>query len=293
MSRNICLSALNLVTHPHSSQSYKSIFSAALKLRQPIRIRGIRYGILKSAFQNGKEENSLIYGEIYTFTRIGPSDWFHFEEGEPLTEEEAEQIQIPEGVVPHLKRIGYVFIPEKHLFVFVTTDNVLGSISESMMRDYISELFNDNRIVQSADYASVDVNLVQSTASLDRIFSLKIEKLKIELNRPNDTGDDIEKTIEEEMEEQNIGRSKLELTAKKGNSITPNTRTKKLMRAALTNGRVQARGLDEEDDKRSEDTAESPVRENYQYDAHSEQTYFDFLIESARKLCRVIYPNHR
>jgi hypothetical protein len=298
MLRKIILSAVNIVTHPHSTEDYVKIFKKARDLKQLIKIHGDRHAVLRSiwsdsAVKSADKLSNPIYGEIYSYIQLGDDAWFDLLEGEPATPEEAAEVKIPSELVPHLKRIAYVFFPDKHLFVYVSGDSNKGSMSPPQMKGFLEKLFNDNRITEIAEFDTVEVRTVQSKETVTQILeSLSIEKLTIQLNRPNDTGSDPEKSIEEEMEEQGLARMEIFQRSSKHDHIKPNKKTREYMEAALTNGFVEAIGYDDNDNITTLKTIEKPFKDPYKLD-EDQQTYLDAFLENARKVVRKIYPRKR
>lgn len=292
MNRGITLAAFNIVTHPHSPENYIEIFKKALSLKQAIKIHGDRHALLRTAWEDSEvlsKKAQPIFGEICTYIKLDADAWFHLIEAEPATEEEAGLIEIPGDLVPHLKRIHYVFYPEKHLFVYVTKDNSYGSISPRQMSNYLEKLLNDNRITEVASFDKVEVRMVQSQDTIDEMLSdMCIDKLTIRVDRPNDTGGDYEQQIEADMLEQQVERLEVYQKSDKTGMIKPNEETVNLMKVALTNGFVEASGTDMDDNKKELKTEFKPRKETYKFDP-DEQSYTAFLLGKGRELMDKIY----
>lgn len=288
-SRTVKLAAFNIVTHPHSSESYEGLFNAAKDLKQMIKIRGDTYGLLCSAFKLDESNTGTITGEIFTFLNIDPKQpWFDILKGEEATEKDTKEVKIPEHLRPNLKRFRYVFFPASHFLIYSRDDSVNGAISPSSMKEFLTALLNDNRIIGNAPYQVVDVRLIQDRKSLDWIFeNIAVEQLDIVIRRPNgDTGGEAEESIEKEMSDQNIDEYFISQKSEKGKAIKPNKRTERLMGEATINGHITAKGQDKDGITKTADTAEHPLIESFVYDPKT--SYIDFVVNAGRKIVEKI-----
>ena len=283
--RTVQLAAFNIVTHPHSEKSYADIFKRARELKQIIKIWGDTHALLCSALTLNEFEKSPITGEVYTFFDIDPNEpWFDILKGEAASDKETKEVKIPSHLRPHLKRIRYVFFPDRHTFVYVRSDSVHGRISPKSMQEFLTALLNDNRILAKVEFQAVEVRLVQDKQSLKKIFqSPRVERLDISIRKPNgDTGGEAQQSVEQELDEQNLEEYFVSQKAAKGKSIQPNKRTVRLMEEATLNGFVEAKVWDENDMPHTVNTSSKPLVAPVKIDP--EASYIGSIVRAGRAL---------
>lgn len=284
--RTIKLAALNIVTHPHSVENYRKLWDRAYWLKQRFRTHGDTAAMLGSM---GRDfAGNVISGDLFTFLDLDPSlPWYDIQSGEEATEQQTKEVEIPAHLKPHLRRFRYVFIPEVHTLVFVHYDSKVGAISPNSVQSFVDRLLNDNRIIQGAPFPKVHVQIVQDKHSLKTIFeSIRVDALDIQMYRPNgDTSDDAKKSIEEELDDQNIGEYFVSLKAQNpGTPIKPDSRTSRMMKEAIKTGYVEARGPDEDGIPRTLNTKTHPAIEPYKLDPRV--PYADAIVNIASSFLR-------
>src|SRR6188472_1014870 len=96
--RTIRVSALNIISHPHSPDGYVAMFNKATKLRIPATYFGNKAGII-GAF-NRKDKN-IYFGTMHLFTSFDQfTNWINLETGEEADQEEVDAIELPENLRP-------------------------------------------------------------------------------------------------------------------------------------------------------------------------------------------------
>lgn len=288
----IQLAALNIVTHPHSTQLYADLFRDAFKInRKPIKLRGDQYGLVRSVFEivEGKPELGL-EGEIIRFMQIGADEpWFNLETTEQASDQDLKQIHIPDHLRPKMKSIRYVFLPKEHRLVFVASAG-RNTISPTMAQQLFRDSLNHPKL-RDQQHPEAIVTVEQSHEALSEIFSIPfLKELRIQFHKPNhDEGDLTEKAIYEELDEQNIGSVLTDYKADHGESLKPNKRTKLLADLAKSNGHVEGKGKDADGKKVEIDTIDHPRIEPHRerLDALNIILWLrDKAAELARKLAR-------
>lgn len=291
MSRTVKLAAFNIVTHPHSPQGYADLFVNARGLRQVIPIRGETHAMLATAYRPTEDDpQSVITGEVFRFLQLDPTlAWFDVIRGEQASDEQVEQVSIPDELRPHLKKIRYAFFPKDHVFVYSREDAHHGSISPASMELFLKRLLNDNRLLEKTAFQEVEVRLVQDHQELKAILeTVTLERLEIYIRLPNpgDTPGDAEADVTEEMEEENLEELKIIKKAADGTGMHPNARTQNYMHAAASNGYVWARGVDAEGQKKEFNTKDTPLVEPFEFP--NNVPYLERFLDAARELRRKI-----
>jgi hypothetical protein len=142
------------------------------------------------------------------------------------------------------------------------------------MQEFLVSLLDHPDLKEKLKLRSIYIRPIQDKKELTWIFThLSVEQLDITIHRPNpDDGDEAEKSIEEELNEQNIAEYFVSQKAEKGASLNPNGYTTRLMEQALTNGHVQVIGRDAQDNRKIVDTIEKPLVESYKI--NGKKSYF-------------------
>jgi hypothetical protein len=259
--RTIKISALNIAMHqPHSAQRYVSLFKDAKRLNYLVRLGSVHGAMLGSLYgpKSGSELSELT-GEIFRFVKLDPTEpWFNLETSDVATDDDVEQINIPNNLLPHLQRIEFVFKPLVHELWFVSSDRQDRMGSQAATK-FFQALFD--RLIRNGKYPEVEVTALPDKETLDQLMSLPtLEKITIELKRPNgdDAGSDEVKWLKR-LEKQSIRMQTTELVAVKGESIKPDDETRALADVASRNGNVSVVGRDATGMRVEESTKERPL----------------------------------
>jgi len=285
--RSVALSALNIVTHPHTSSGYVDLFADARKLKQSVKIWGDTHGMLWSWFD--LEEDGEIYtGEVFTYSEIDmDQDWLDLAKGEAATAKQRAEITIPEHLKPQFKQIRFAFFPASHLWVFCEENAPDGSLGVSRMKIFLERLLNDRALLEGRKFTRVDVRLVQSKETIEQIFEeIEVKTLEILVLKPNDdSAGKAHQTVEEELEDENVSSYFIKKKAEPGQAIKPNESTIRYMDEAANNGYVEATGPDvKTGQKRTINTQAHPLVQRFEYDSRT--GFLDFFVEAATKLAK-------
>lgn len=237
--RTINISKINIAMHrPHSPECYMSLFRSAYELKRPIRQGDLHAIMLGSLYHVDPSNPHLgLEGEIYRFVKIDPTEpWFNSETNEQASEEEVQQINIPANLVPHLRKIPFVFTPDNHTLWFICRDRK-DVLSPGAAAIFFNTLFSAQEI--SARFPTVEVTpFVDSERLEDMLNQRNIEKMIIEFKRPNsDDGIDLEARFEERMRQQNIRKQVTEILSADG-YLSLDDETKAEAMVAANNGKV-------------------------------------------------------
>lgn len=278
----IRVAALNITTDPHSPAIYSGLVKAAYELNRKIQIAGDLYAILGFFRQAGANAASPGSGEIYRFIDIDPAaDWFDLRKRKPATDAELESVNIPDHLKPHLQRLPYVFFPRNHRLVFATHWKN-GAMAPTRVCNFFETLLNDPRLRNG--FSTVNVTVEQEPHELETIFALhQLRELQIEIKRPNaDTDEGIEKEILDQMRAENAAKQTVILDAEHDRSLKPSQRTKVTAKLAVSNGKVIAKGRDQDDVARELHTEQHPRIETFDID-QDKQPFLTRLVDQAEK----------
>lgn len=263
------LGALNLTIHPHHLMKYSDLIENVFKMNKKIQVRGDEYATLGSCWPINRDNISEgLYGDIYKYVQLEPNDdWFNIKKETIATQDELNEIKIPDHLKPHFSKFAYIFFPKFHRLIVVQNNEKGKNMSIKTARHFFARLFEDDEIIEN--FGEVSVTVEQSREELAKMLSLyKINYLSITLTRPNpDDNDSLdEDVLRRLLDEQNVNKAEFNFKAVKGISIVPNTDTKKLARIAVSNGVVEMIGKDSDDIVINKSTEQFPLQSSFKYD---------------------------
>lgn len=274
--RALYLGALNVKTQPHSTEEYINLFKTVFTTGQAAKIWGPNWGLFGSMFSEEFGDSVLLYGHIFKFLNINARDeWLNINDRTTIKVEKDETPPVPENLKPQLRRIPYVFFPQKHRMFFDYR-----YISHALMQKLIIALLYNSTI--SDQFSQIDVCVETSRQALERI--LKIERLSsidISFTIPNNDAineSDVSLMVER-IENQYIQTFKQELKSNSERGIKPDKDTKTYMEIARSNGVVSVKGY--ENETRVEfSTKDHPLKKTIKYDQR-ETNQLDALIRAS------------
>lgn len=247
MSRRIKISAgvLNVRIHPHSPDRYAAFIGDLFDLRQAVRLRGDRYGML-SLIDRKERRDGFITGIITTFINIEfEGRWFDTSGMKDATEEQVSRVSIPENLHPNAASFYFEFDTVDHKLYFQTySEGRVLTVKQA--HSLFDGLADDPKVF--AKYGPAQITVVQSKSGLDALFELPIIKeIKITIYKPNPDifADDFEEQIEAHLAQANSQRVTIAYEAEPGKSVNPTKEIRQVSEVALENGEVEVRGRDE------------------------------------------------
>jgi hypothetical protein len=265
--RKLQFSALNIVTQPHSPESYVALFRALYGLKRPFPVRGSQH-LMIGEMERVDREDPLqgLSGRLYRFDQIDPdAPWFNVESREEASEDELAQIRIPTALKPNLVKFNFVFYPRTHQLYFESFSQG-ATLGERSLQKFFSLICALPYIMEQ--FGTIDITVVPEHEQLDRILSMpSLSKLVIDLRRPNpdDLASD-EQRVLMRLQKMNTRRLVETLTAERGETIQPDEDVKVLARVAAKNGSVSGTGYRADGDKVEESTVDRPWRQTVHYD---------------------------
>lgn len=263
MVRAIKIAALNISMHkPHSPRRYVDLFKQAYELKHMVRLGKLHSAMMGSLYVGpdvGRDGvPTELSGDIYRFVNLDASQpWFNTETGDVATDNDVRQISIPPNLLPHLQRLAYLFRPHTHELVYVAQDRG-DRLGAETARVFFERLFKF--VLTKRGFPPVEVTAFPDKEALDTMLSLpRLEKLTIILKRPNpdDLGGEIEKWMKK-LEKQKARSAFTELVAVKGESLQPDSETRKFAEVAAVNGQVSVIGRDAQGLKFEDSTVARP-----------------------------------
>lgn len=273
---------LNITIHPHSKQKYIDIFYKMHEMKISSKIRDKSYGLIGwiDSIDGDDDENGM-HGEIYKYLNIDPfAPWLNKRSLEEVDiDSEKDKPPVSEEMKPHLEKIYFHFYPKKHRLIFN-----INKFSPITATKFFESMLSDDTF--SKDFNFSEVTIESKKEAIDSILRMhRLSWLEITIKRPNsdDDGECNEKDILELLEEEHARTFFQKKTAPRGESLKPNEETKKLMMVAKSNGKIDAQGYNELDQRVKESTVNHPLIETISYDPER-----GFFTGAFRELASVI-----
>ncbi|MBS0477182.1 MAG: DUF4747 family protein, partial [Proteobacteria bacterium] len=180
------IASLNIAMHqPHSPARYAALFKDLYAAGGIAKLGSLHGGVIGSLYPEDAEDISKgINGEIFRYVNLDPDEpWFNTLTRDVATDAEAKAIVIPRHLLPHLRRIPFVFRPDVHQLWFVSHDR-----KDSLGPGAAATIFQTllDQISKQKGYPPIEVTPIPDADILERMLSVHtLEKLAIELKRPN------------------------------------------------------------------------------------------------------------
>lgn len=265
--RSIRISALNIVTHPHSPQTYVDLLKDVYSFGKSVRYRANHYGMLGYVHEL-KEGEPLegIYGEIHRFIDFSTDEpWINLKNHKKADKADMTAMVLPEYLRPGFNSCRFAFFPNRHRFFFESKTEGNKSISAKTMRDLMDGLLN--QLALRKKYGEVTVIVEPTSESVERIFQIhRLERLDMEINLPNaDELNAAERKVLLRLANQNAKKEEISLVASSGMSLNPDDDTKTLANVAAVNGVAMGRGKTANNKRVFESTIDHPWEETVEF----------------------------
>ena len=274
--RTIRLTALNIVTHPHSPANYVDLLYDILDIDDPVQVRGTKASIITMLWTSDedsfwpksdkKKVPKSVSGIIATFDRINfGADWLSLKSKKSATENELAEIRIPRHIHPNAQYFLFTFFPRKHV-MYVVTEQQYDRLTPGAAATVFRKFCEKDAI--ASKYGKVEVSVLPDQEKLEEIFRLpRMRKVHLEFALPNpDQFDDPSKGVYKRFKKMGAGRVVQELTALATEKLTPDHELKTYMQVAADNGYVTAEGSDDQGKKIVLSTRDHPYKAELQYD---------------------------
>jgi hypothetical protein len=262
--KRIFFSGINIVTHPHSRESYKKIITAMVSKRYSINTGGSHKLMIGTIDNYYDESENVFYGSLYRFTDIDINDkWFDLSSNEEAKKEDLTGINIPENLKPGLKSFYYVFFLGTHKLYFVSKQG-----NDSLPARHVEKLLTTFLTMGDFNkFESFKVTVIPDQQAVDSIISNKsIKKLTIDINKPNPDvpSNETDKEVQKRFIDERTRRITETLYAENGQHIIPSEHTTSFAKLASENGSVEIIS-DESGFSEIKSTKSSPLREMIKY----------------------------
>lgn len=268
------VSALNIKTLPHSTDSYVDLFQKTYRSGSPVPIRGTSWGTIGWLGNIFKGEPELgLMGGLYRFLNIDPNEpWFNTRTKQKVDTEQGTRPEIPEYLKPHLQESFFAFFPKWHRLIYDSY-----GFAPSSAKRLLDNLFA--QVKERTNFNKIEVIVATDSMALENMLNIyKLTRLEMYFTRPN--GDDLskeKKRINERLVNMKVRKVNQELVGEKGESIKPDADTKALAELAQANGVVRVVGYDSLEKRVKESTAQHPLIETFTYDAQLENFFKQFI----------------
>lgn len=283
--KKLVIGAINITIQPHTPQKYLDLFRDTYKLKKSVKISGDQYGLLVGMFKLNRDQKKLgpIAGDIFRFTNIDPSaKWFNTTTNGFASDDDVDEINIPENLKPNSSRFSYIFYPEQHL-LFYEGYYDSNSFGPKNAERFVERLFNVNEIIDK--YGKVDVTHVPEKDTLAEAIKLHHkEKIEMTIKRPNpDTFADTERRVLERMQARNVETFEQSYKAIQGDSIEMDEDLETMAFISAKNGNFYIKGKDENFRPIEFSTTKHPLKLIEYYDPNTESA-FELLQRRANEL---------
>lgn len=276
--KHLNVSAINIVTHPHSPDTYVRLLRAVFRSKARIKIYGSDYLMIGTLRQYTADDPHVLYGQLYRFVHLDSSQpWVNTETNDFATEEDMSGVNLPEELLPGSAMFNFVFFAKSHKLFFEKDANQK-SISPLQVQRYFERVLSFRRIKN--EFGDVDVTVVPDQGSLTRILRMhQLRQLTIDVKKPNpDNMNDISGRVMGRLDRLKARRETIVLTAEKGQSLELTDDIIDKARVAAQNGKVMGNGRDENNRKLEESTAQHPWEKRHTYN-EGQQTALQALME--------------
>lgn len=238
--RKITLGALNIVLPPpHKADRYVALFERVYGLARRAKMQGDWVGLIgELKVEDDPRRGAIVRGEFYKYIELDKTRaWYNVVSRKPAENKDIDRIVIPDELKPHFQFLPFVFFAKGHRLVCVTRDGQ-DTLSVRQVAAILEVIFRGAEIEK--EFGRLEITIEPSLETLDEILTLpKLRKLELDITPPNpDDFADFERDLFEDLDEQNAGSLRFELTAAGGETLVPNEKTKKLAMVAQSNGKV-------------------------------------------------------
>lgn len=267
--RTLKICALNIVTHPHSPETYVSLLRDLDRLEDSVPVRGTKSAIITQIWPRYGQKFSAttpINGMIATFDKIDFNhDWLSLRSKKKATAEEMRSIQVPRGMHPNAQYFLFTFYPQKHI-MYVVTNQANDRLSPGNAAKIFQQLCKHPAIVDK--YKKIDISVLPDREKLEQIFRMsRLERLSMDFTLPNpDEFERKTKAVYNRLNKMKVGRVSQVIKALDKDGIKPDEELGIYMGIAADNGHVAAKGVDEAGKKTEISTKDHPFKAETRYD---------------------------
>lgn len=278
--RHIRVSGVNIRVHTkHEADEYVALWGALHRLRRA-HTRGANATMIGDMRRLGEAEDAAVFGYIYRFIDIDPSDpWFDIERHKKADAEDVAGVHIPAKLKPNLRQFPYIFDVKKHRLYF-KSGGYGGGVSAGVVTSLVEGLVKAPKIIER--FGEVDVTALTKRGAIETLLRWpEIRRIDVVLQRPNPGDFDDDKNFYERLKRRNLKREEISYVKAKGAaSITPDAEMQKIFKVAADNGVYRQTGVNPAGEVKSASSKEYPMQEvsTYDPDTQTETSAFQSFV---------------
>jgi hypothetical protein len=238
---------------------------------------------------NGDDPLRGLKGRFYRFVHVDKDgQWFNVVRHDEATEEELEEINLPDHLRPNTEMYDFVFYPRGHTLYFNhRSNNRVNGRFPLLTAGSVVKLLKALASLHAIQgrFGDVEVTALPSKEQLERILKMpSLRHLVIEVTKPNP--DELGKAEEEvfrRMSKLNARKQRQEYFAERHESLKVDEDAKTLALVGAANGKVTGYGVGKEGRPTQVSTTEKPWVDIVEYDP-SVTIEMEALAEATRQL---------
>lgn len=275
----IQLSAINVVFNPHPEGIYERLLRTVFRRKIVAHIYGDRHGLM-SQLHKVTERNRVIAleGVISTFSKLDPTlPWFNSATSTDASEEELNEVQVPDYLQPNHKQCPFYFDLATHTLIFNSLARK-GGITARQMFGFLQQVFSSPDVSQAIG-GTPRLTIIPDARSIEEVVDWnRIRSLFIDAHRPNpDYDEDDLREFEQSLVDQHAKKLEMRLVAADNQYLQPSEKVQTIAAIAAENGYVEARGEDESGHTETRSTKNvKPLVERDTYDEEVETAWDAF-----------------
>lgn len=276
------ISCLNIVLQPHTTQKYIKLLEKIFSEKIDAKVRGDD-AIMIGSFHKLAEDSDEVYtGHIYKYLKLNAAeDWFNTLKMDAASKEDVRDINIPEHLKPHFKRIPYIFYPRNHRLYFIT-QKTGATLSPFVLKKFFDIASENEKL---ADFGQLSVTVQPEKGITENFFSIhRISTIELEILKPNpDDHDDLEEDILERLNNMNAKKETIQYVEADKAGLKPDKRLESLAKIAAENGEIHVRGKNANGEIVDLHSKSHPLRAPARYNPDA-QSELDALAYEAEKI---------
>ena len=248
----------------HTPESYVKLFTTTYKNRTSVKVRAEDVGMIGAFFST--IDGDAYEGYIYKYLELDlTSNWYNVTSRKQAVQSEVDQIHVPDDLKPHFHFLPFILYPSKHRLVYVCRDGK-DTLSPGLAQGLFNRLFESPKIFNH--FGKVSVTAHPSADALETMWKFqRLRELIISITPPN--ADDLhlsEQEVYQLMENQRAATYTTTFNSTDKMGLKPSPGVKKLAEVAQENGKVLAKGLNEQGLGEERSTEQHPFVAKYPYD---------------------------